>query len=117
MDDINRILNKMVNENPELRSLFANMKPDKLKFPKGLKWQYYKTIKKKGYREWYCCWSITKNMNDKYISWIYEWIKGGKETKTVKVREHRKKKAAKTRAIKLYNQRMDILRKQEVSNV
>ena len=95
MDEINKILNKM----------FYDMAPDKMKFPQGFKWKYYRVAKVPRRREWWCCYSSTRNANKKFISWVYEWV--GKKTKTRFIKEHRTKKKAIGRAQKFYNRRKE----------
>lgn len=97
LDEINRIVSEKF---PEL----IISKPDKIRFPNGKKWHYFQAKKEKGFREWWCCWSITRNANNKYISWIYEWK--GKRGCVTKVVEHRRKKDAKERARKIFSQRV-----------
>jgi|GEM_PF-4162128 len=84
------------------------MAETKLKFPKGLRWRYYRTPPKKGFSERYFCWSTTRNANNKFISWVYVW-KGKKKKRVAsfkKVIEHRKRNKAKDRAHRLYSKRL-----------
>ena len=102
-NSINQVLQKMAEEEPAIADLFASFTPNKLRFPKGFKYKYYRVPKKKGFRQWFCAYSVHRNMNKKFCSWVYEWR--GDTAKPVKLREHRQKKGAKTRAYKLYTQR------------
>ena len=100
---------------PELQKLFnrefskiqyENCEPIR-KFPNGFKWRYLRS-KILHRREKLFCWSITRNENNKFISWVYVWkITGKRKQKQriaefTKIREHKYKKKAKARALKLY---------------
>lgn len=83
---------------------FQPKSPDaKTYFPGGFKWRYY--MIERGNRKWRFCWSVSKNGNGKWVSWIYAPVpkQKGRFTKKRLV-EHRRKKSAKARASKLFNQ-------------
>ena len=98
---------KIVNESPTLTNLLAEISydstPAKFQFPNGARYRYFDVPKKGRRRAWMCCWSTTANANKRYLSWIYEqrsdnWIMR-------RVCEHRRRKDAKARAIRLADKR------------
>jgi len=103
--DVTGLLNKIVSESPELQELFYDIQPNKLKFPKG---------KHPHFREQDFYWSITRNANNKYISCLYDWrwnpIQKRYTASPSMVCEHVRKKDAKARAYRMYQQRMDQIR-------
>jgi len=73
-------------------------------FPSGLKWKYY-SAHSRG-RRWMFCYSSGRNGNGKFLSWVYQ-PKGSKKKitwKSRKIVEHRTRKKAIVRALKLYKQ-------------
>jgi len=81
-------------------------------FPAGLRYRYFRAGKSDKSRELWFCWSLTKNANGKYASWIYKWCgKKGRVGEWIKLREFRHKNRAKARALKLYNRRVQRLAK------
>jgi len=99
--EVNREIGKLFNE---MRYEYAD---NKRKFPNGFKWHYAVASRESGQRDYWYCWSTTKNANGKFISWVYAWK--GKANHRVaefnRIREHRRKNKAKERAYKLMNQR------------
>ena len=83
--------------------------PPKCRFPDGLRYHYYKDRKKKGYQERWFCWSLRRNENGKFVSWVYKWkwIKKRKGSRATfhNVVEHRRKKDAEKRAYRLLSER------------
>ena len=80
--------------------------PNKLRFPNGLRYRYWKTKIKYRCEKWFC-YSTTRNRNGKFVSWVYIWKGNVAEPK--KVVEHRRRKDAKKRAYKLYLKEKHIL--------
>ena len=100
-ENLNRIFSKLLIETGLAESLVSSSRV----FPKGANFKYYRVPKKTGFRQWYCAYSVHRNKNGKFCSWVYEWH--GKQTKTIKFREHKKKKDAIKRAVKLFSQRKE----------
>jgi len=99
-------LNRLMTE------LMYDVSPAKMKFPEGLRYRYF------GRMElytgiWAFCWSVTRNENGKFVSWVYQPIVGKKSWKAVKFLEHRKMKDAKARALNRYKQHQPIQEKYE----
>lgn len=101
--ELNQIVNQVLWDMLEKNSFNLNQS-DKLYFPGGLKYKYWKRFKRKPhYREWLFCYSSTKNANGKYVSWIY-WPITKDEWNTKRAMEHKRKKDAINRAYKLSQQ-------------
>lgn len=100
-EELNQIFRKLLIETGLAECLVG----DSRVFPTGANFKYYRVPKKKGFRQWYCAYSVHKNKNGKFCSWVYEWH--GKQTKTIRFREHRKKKDAIKRALRLCQQRKE----------
>ena len=98
---------KIVNDSPTLSALMADItyksSPPKMQFPNGLNYRYFEVPKKGRRRAWECCWSTTRNANGRYLSWVFEKRKAG--WVPVKLCEHRKRRDAKARAIRLSEKR------------
>ena len=93
----------MAKINNIIGELIYGITAPKFKFPGGLSYRYFSPGKKSGFRLWWCTWTTTKNENNKFLSFVYEWR--GKRATPVKVREHKKRTDAKARALKLHKQR------------
>ena len=79
--------------------------PKRLTFPDGFRWRYFGRLKLARNVRAYC-YSITRNDNGKYLSWIYQ-PKVGKECwVAVRICEHGKRKDAKARADRLSQRRL-----------
>jgi len=86
--------------------------PAKMKFPDGLRYRYW------GKFElftgiWAFCYSMTRNENGKFISWVYMPNVGKKQWVKRKVLENRLMKDAKARALRMYNQHKPVQDKYE----
>jgi len=100
-DDITKKLNQMVG------NLFGKMQyeatPAIRKFPKGLRYRYYSSFDFWG-RKVMFCWSTTRNVNDKFLSWVY-LPKGTKKRRHwdfTRMRELRSRAGSKRRAARLH---------------
>jgi hypothetical protein len=70
----------------------------KTHFPKYRRIQYYRSIR--GRRFWNFCYSVGRNFNRKFIS----WIERPKTEEKRRIVEHKRRKDAKARALRLFNQ-------------
>lgn len=86
-----------------LRKLMYEAAPKKHKFPRGFRWLGFRVPQQPRFREWLCCWTTTPNENGKFLSFVYE--RRGDRSMATREREHRRRNAAKARALKLYAQR------------
>jgi len=104
MEAVNRAAVEVFGED-ELRKLFGVQKDPKLTFQGDGRYFYYTPRltkeQKKGRMERMYCHSKGKNLNGKYISWIYTRNKHRKTVKMSKLCEHKKKKAAIGRALRM----------------
>jgi len=102
------VLEKIVAANPELLALFERLQydcsPKRLQFPNGLRYRYFRARPGGRSRTWDCSWSVTRNANGRYLSFVHEERKDC--WALAKVCEHRKRKDAKARALRLYEKRM-----------
>jgi hypothetical protein len=105
---LNAAFARIVDSDPTLREFFANMGPSKLRFPNGLRYRYFHAAQAPKFRQWWCCWSTTKNANGKFVSWVYEWR--GREGNITRECEHRRRSAAKARALRLRVARDEVVR-------
>ena len=105
---MDNFLEKIAAENPELTRLFERLQYDssaaRLKFPNGLRYRYFRASVKGRSRTWDCSWSTTRNENGRYLSWVHEQC--GDVWKLVRLCEHRKRRDAKARALRLCEKRM-----------
>jgi hypothetical protein len=118
MSDITDKLNKafqavferLQDEGAIPRMPFSLLDPDKRKhFPGGLRWRYFSAMS--GHRKFLFCWSITRNANNKFVSWVY--MPKGKRWVMRSFVEHRKKYKAKERAERLLKQREEKISKKK----
>lgn len=102
--DANKLLSKIISEidNKQGTNFATLCRPDNKFLFDDLNYRYF-GAKIKGKQNWQCCWSITKNENGKYVSWVY--VEKSDRFIVTKAVEHKKHKDAKTRALKLYNKR------------
>ncbi len=84
----------------ETLGLYCDPTPPSRQFPKGLRYRYFRAAKRGRSREWWCAWTTTRNANGKFASYVMEWTSDD-TGRTVKFREHAKRKDAKARATEL----------------
>jgi hypothetical protein len=89
-------------------SIVESNTPKHRKFPKGFRYRYYGAAKRGRHRLWLCCWTTTRNENGKFVSFVYE-VKGKRYMVTREV-EHRRRNAAKARALRLSQSRTATVR-------
>lgn len=99
---------------PLVNKVFGDMMyeraPKWRQFPEGLRWQYFGELKLFT-GVWACCWSTTRNVNGKFVSWVYMPNVGKGTWEFKKQLEHRKMKDAKARALRLYGEHKPIQEK------
>ena len=110
MNEINEILERMAASDPNIACCFRDVTSTPMtRFPQGFRWHYYDSKKSPRFRQNYFCWSITRNENGKFLSWVYDWKFDNRRKKEVAHlcmwREHVRKKDAMARAHKMHEQR------------
>lgn len=100
---LNAAFARMFESSPELRKLVDGLTPKSRTFPQGFRYRYYRAKKRGRAREWWCCWSTTRNENGRFVSWVYEWR--GREGRITRLVEHRRRSAARARANRLHSSR------------
>jgi len=75
--------------------------PMRLKFPGGFRYRYFGRLAMVRGAKAYC-WSTTKNANGKYLSWVFKYNTVEDMIDFSRVVEHKKRKDAKARALKIY---------------
>jgi len=110
-EELNAILHSIAEKEPSIASLFRDVTTtSRTRFPQGFRWHYHDSQKHTRFRQAYFCWSITRNENGKFISWIYDWkydsIRKREVASFCLLREHVRKKDASARAFHMYQARM-----------
>ena len=96
-----RILQKLADEHPELRALFAAV------CGRAPRFRYFQH-KAKGFQERWHIWTVERDGSGRYVSGVYH--KTGDTMKLRHQRKHKRRAAAKARALRLHNERARAVR-------
>lgn len=83
-----------------MQKFLVDLAPNMLKFD-DLRWHYYSV--QVGRRTWKYCWSLTRNQNGKFISWVYKPVGSGRKAHWVhtRIKEFARRCKAEARSVKL----------------